>query len=90
MDLIILKRNKIVTTVIEHHAILLPLMKLRDDGKIKLEILMCDNEGKVGLEQWKNAIDKQTALVITNSANNTTGFNQNTKQITKSRMIMVL
>lgn len=77
------KRNKIVTTIIEHHAVLLPLMKLRDEEKIKLEILMCNNEGKITLEQWKKAIDKNTALVLTNNSNNTTGFNQNTKEIAK-------
>ncbi len=77
------KKRKVVTTVMEHHAVLLPLMKLRDSGKITLEILDCDGVGKIDIENWKNAIDSQTALIVTSGSNNTTGNTQDIKTIGK-------
>jgi len=77
------KKRKVVTTIMEHHAVLLPFMKLRDNGEIELEILQCDNNGEVPIEKWESAIDDKTALVVTNSGNNTTGYRQNIKKIGK-------
>lgn len=77
------KRKKVVTTIMEHHAVLLPLMRLRDKGIIKLEVLDCDEKGEVSLEKWQNAVDKESALVVTNNGNNTTGHKQNVKEIGK-------
>ncbi|MBI5228457.1 aminotransferase class V-fold PLP-dependent enzyme [Candidatus Micrarchaeota archaeon] len=78
------KRKKVVTTNMEHHAVLLPLIRLRDNGTINLEILQCNNdEGKIGIEQWKDSIDKETALIVTNGANNTTGQRQDIRTIGK-------
>ena len=76
------KKNKVITTVLEHHSVLLPLMKLRDEKKIKLEILPCDRDGEV---DWKNndAFDKDTALVVTHSCTNTTGMRQDVRKITR-------
>ncbi len=76
------KRRKVVTTIMEHHSVLLPLFRKRDEGAIQLEVLPAKN-GIVSLEQWKNAIDKNTALVVTNNASNTTGYQQNTREIAK-------
>lgn len=75
-------KNKVVTTDLEHHAVLLPLMKMRDKGRIKLEIIESEN-GLISPEKWKNAIDNQTRLVVTNSATNTTGIFQNLELISK-------
>jgi cysteine desulfurase/selenocysteine lyase len=77
------KKRKIVTTVMEHHAVLLPLMKMQERGIVELAILECDRQGIVGIEKWENAIDGNTALVITNSWNNTTGRGQNVEEISK-------
>ncbi len=74
------KRKTVVTTINEHHSVLLPLLKLRDTGKIKLKVLKAEN-GVVSLEQWSDAIDKETALVVTHNSNNTTSIKQNVKQI---------
>jgi cysteine desulfurase/selenocysteine lyase len=77
------KRNKVVTSVLEHHSVLLPLMRLREKGKIKLEIINCDSKGEITKEQWSGVIGRETALVITNSGNNTTGTAQGTAAIAK-------
>ena len=76
------KRKKVITTVMEHHAVLLPFMKLRDKGVIELEVLSCQN-GEISDEQWESAIDDKTALIVTNNANNTTGFRQDVRKIGK-------
>ncbi|NYZ74062.1 aminotransferase class V-fold PLP-dependent enzyme [Candidatus Micrarchaeota archaeon] len=67
------KKRKVVTTIMEHHAVLLPFMKLRDEGKITLEMVPCDAQGEVSMEAWEGAVDGETALVATNSSTNTTG-----------------
>jgi len=77
------KKNRVVTTVLEHHAVLLPLMKLRDRGKIRLEIVGCGSDGTVSAERWARAIDKETALVVTNNGTNTTGWKGNAREVAK-------
>lgn len=77
------KRKKVVTTVMEHHSVLLPLMRLRDAGKISLEILECDAEGAVALERWAAAVDGSTALIMTHSFNNSTGTGQDVDAVAK-------
>lgn len=74
------ERKKIITTIMEHHAVLLPLMYLRDQKKIELEILSCNEFGEVN---WDEKIDKKTALIVTNNANNTTGYCQDVEKIAK-------
>ena len=85
------KRRKVVTTIMEHHSVLLPLLRKRDEGTIELIVLTAENQNKknssggvISLEQWKNAVDKNTCLVVTNSATNTTGFRQNIGEIAKN------
>ncbi len=77
------KRRKVVTSALEHHAVLLPWMDLQEQGKIRLEIVGCDESGHVGEERWANAIDRDTALVVTNNGNNTSGVSQCTKNLAK-------
>lgn len=76
------KRIKVVTTIMEHHSVLLPLLKLRDKKMIELNVLPAVN-GVVSLTEWQNAVDKQTALVVTNSASNTTALKQSVREIAK-------
>jgi len=79
------KKRKVVTTVMEHHAVLLPYMKLREAGKIELEILHTDQDrpGEIGKESWQKAIDRNTALVVTNCGTNSTGITQDVQMISK-------
>jgi len=77
------QKRKVITTVMEHHSVLLPFMKLRDQGKIELEILPCDEHGEVGMEKWDDAVDKDCALIVTNSWNNTTGSGNDISKLSK-------
>lgn len=77
------KRRKVVTTMIDHHSVLLPFMKLRDEGKIELEMLPFDASGEVPISSFEKAVDKNTALVVTNSGTNTTGIRQDVGRIAK-------
>jgi cysteine desulfurase/selenocysteine lyase len=70
------KRRKVVTSIREHHAVLLPYMRLRDEGKIELVIVKNDDE-------WANVIDRNTALVVTNNCDNTSGFIPDVARIAK-------
>lgn len=72
------KRKKVVTSVMEHHSVLLPFMRLRDNGKIDLEIVGCDNEGEV---DFSKAIGRETALVVTHSWNNSIGTGREIKSL---------
>jgi cysteine desulfurase/selenocysteine lyase len=50
---------------------------------IELEVLGCDEHGEVSLDKWQEAVDSKTALIVTNSGNNTTGHTQDIKAIAK-------
>jgi cysteine desulfurase/selenocysteine lyase len=77
------KRNKVVTSVTEHHSVLLPLMRLRDKGIITLDIVGCGSDGTVSTESWSKAIDGKTALAVTNSGSNITGWKGNVREVAK-------
>lgn len=76
-------KRRVVTTIMEHHSVLLPFMKLRDSGIIDLEILKCNEKEEIELSAWEESIDKRTSLVVTNSWNNTTGTGNDVKKIAK-------
>jgi cysteine desulfurase / selenocysteine lyase len=77
------ERKKVVTSVMEHHAVLLPFMKLSDKGQIRLEIVGCESDGTISVEKWSQAIDRETALVVTNNGTNTTGWKGNAREVAK-------
>jgi len=77
------KRNKVVTSVMEHHAVLLPLMNLEKKGIIRLEMVRAAHDGTVGADAWAGAVDRDTALVITNNGSNTTGWRGNAREAAK-------
>ena len=77
------KRRQVVTTEMEHHSVLLPLLRLREEGRIELEILPADSEGQVPLARWQPAIGRSTALVVTHSLSNVTGTGQPVRELAK-------
>lgn len=67
------KRGKhIVTTAVEHHAVLLPMKRLEEQG-FTVTYLQPDSLGRISLEQLKNALQKDTILVSIMTVNNETG-----------------
>lgn len=65
-------RNGIVTTAIEHHAVLYACRQLESQG-FSLTVLPVDEFGRVSLEDAKSAINDTTAIVSIMAGNNETG-----------------
>jgi len=72
----------VVTTAMEHNSVLRPLYILQKKGKIKLEIVPCDKEGRVLARKWEKKIaEVSPKLVVLNHASNVTGAVNNAKQL---------
>ena len=65
--------NHIVTSAIEHNSVLRPLADLHERGVIRLDIIDCDREGYVDIQQMIDRIDDKTAIVALAHASNVTG-----------------
>jgi cysteine desulfurase len=67
------KRGKhIITTAVEHHAILEPMARLEADG-FEVTYLRPDDDGRVSLASLREALRKDTILVSVMMVNNETG-----------------
>lgn len=74
------KGNHIITTKIEHHAVLKTCEYLEKQG-YEVTYLNVDKDGMVDLEELKNSIKKNTVLVSIMAANNEIGTIQPIKEI---------
>lgn len=74
------KGNHIITSKIEHHAVLDTCKTLESDG-FKVTYLNVDNLGKISLEELENAITDDTILISIMTANNEIGTVQPIRQI---------
>lgn len=63
----------VVTTSIEHHAVLEPLLHLEKTGEIELTVLPVDRTGQVTAKQVLEALRPHTVLVSIMTANNEIG-----------------
>ena len=74
------KRNRIVTSAVEHKAVLLACKKLMEEG-FDVVFLPVDSEGKVLMKVAQQAINENTLLVSIQGANNEIGTIQPVGQI---------
>src|SRR5258706_1951694 len=74
-------RRKIITSVVEHKAVLLPCKNLELLG-FEIVILPVSDQGKISVDALVNAIDKDTLLVSIQAANNEMGTIQPIEEIT--------
>ena len=72
-----IKTNKkhIITSAIEHKAVLEPIEELRKEG-FEIDILKVDKKGRISPEELKNKLKEQTLLISIMSVNNETGIIQ--------------
>jgi cysteine desulfurase/selenocysteine lyase len=67
-------RHRIVTTALEHHSLLLPILEQRRRGAAQVDLLAVDPDGEVDTASIERVIDSRTALVAIHHTTNTTGM----------------
>lgn len=77
------QRKKIVTTPLEHHSLLLPIMEQERRGIAKAEYLRVLPDGSIDGASLE-AIDSSTALVAVHHTTNTTGMRAPLEKIVKA------
>ncbi len=77
------KGNHIITSKVEHHAVLHTLEYLEKKGDITVTYLDVDKDGLVSVEDVKNAITEKTILITIMFANNEIGTIMPVKEIGK-------
>jgi cysteine desulfurase len=65
-------RTRIVTSAVEHKAVLMPCRQLQEEGYELIE-LPVDSQGRISIEEAEAAINDQTLLVSVQAANNEVG-----------------
>ena len=75
------KGKHIITTCIEHPAMIKTLESLQKNGLAEVTFLGVDSEGFICLEELKNAIRPDTVLISVMTANNEIGTIQDIKEI---------
>ena len=73
-------KKKIISTAIEHHAVLHALKKLEKEG-YEVVLLPVDEKGIVRMDELKKAVDENTCLVSVMLANNEIGTIQPVSEI---------
>jgi len=67
------KVKHVVTTAVEHHAVLEPLRHLERTGEIELTVLPVDKTGMVSVDDFETALRPETVLASVMYANNEIG-----------------
>ena len=74
------KGKHIITTAVEHHAVLNPCMQLQREG-FEVTLIRPDREGRIDPEDVRRAIRKDTILISVMTANNEIGTLQPVSEI---------
>ena len=65
--------GRVVTTVMEHHSNIVPWHMLRARGNVDLRFIDVDDDGRLKLEEYDNAIDRSTKVVTLSHVSNVLG-----------------
>jgi len=77
------QRRKVVSTPLEHHSLLLPIMEQQRRGIVKMEMMGVNQAGEIP-ESSLSVIDSSTALVAVHHTTNTTGMRAPLEKIVKA------
>lgn len=89
---VVKKGDHIITTSMEHNSVIRPIKSLEKDG-IENTIVECDKDGFLNPDDIKNAIKKNTKLIVTTHASNVVGTIVDIKsvgEIAKEKNILYL
>ncbi len=64
--------DRVVTTGMEHNAVMRPLRALEKQG-VNVTVIPCAADGSLDLQDWAGALNEPTKLVVLNHASNVTG-----------------
>ncbi|GKU25831.1 aminotransferase class V-fold PLP-dependent enzyme [Clostridium folliculivorans] len=73
----------VITSSMEHNSVLRPLTLLKDQGKIQLDIVQCDENGIIDENDIKSLIKENTKLIVLSHASNVIGSIQSLESIGK-------
>lgn len=73
--------DHVLTTSMEHNSVMRPLKHLEASGTITLTTAPCDHKGILKIDDFRNLLKPETALVIVNHASNVCGTIQNLRKI---------
>jgi len=76
------KGNHVITSKIEHHAILFTCQNLEKQG-YKADYISTDNTGRINIEELKNKITDKTVIVSIMHANNEIGIIEPIEEVSK-------
>lgn len=77
------QRKKIVTTQLEHHSALLPVIEQQRRGAAEMALLPTNKDGTFDENSISSTIGKDTALVVVHHTTNTTGMRAPLEKIIK-------
>ena len=77
------KGDHVITTCLEHNSVLRPLHHLEIQGIVEIDHIPFDKNGYVDPDDIKNAIKKNTKMVVVNHSSNVIGTIQPLKEIGK-------
>ncbi len=67
------KGDHVITTMMEHNAIIRPLNQMINDLEIEVDFVKGNEKGEVNLKDIENLVKKNTRLIVTTHASNVTG-----------------
>lgn len=76
-------RDRVVTTSMEHNAVMRPLRYLEAQSDIVVKVVPCREDGEIDLAEIMQAMDENTRLVVVNNASNVTGTIQPVAEIAR-------